>query len=401
MQNDFNTLENEKLTYTAVDIRTLVAENSKHDPSKEVPLMDHLNNELRMLIEFLKPSDDEVVLRRLMVKRIKKLILSGLRGMRRQKIDVRKDYYSHDVFVQEVGAVDMGESESSMEKKGNTRSELEDGGAPRRRQHSANVIKCIGSYATGLYLSGGDIDLTLFTEEEDVLEKLLHFLRRSPLILGRSVIFLSRARVPILRFMDVCRFRYDLSLNQESGVIHTKLVKEILHEQPAIKDMALFLKHFLKCRGLNENRRGGLNSYAQFLMIASFLNLHPLVQSQISIKSNLSVLFMDLFQFYGQDFCYEKAKICLSGYRMKTSSNYLSIEDPTDGSYDPGHLSTNMNAIREAFTHAYKIMDALAKERVGDKYVSISLWIKVSDYEIAWKDNMPKFYKKVIINREI
>ncbi|ELQ75356.1 DNA polymerase sigma [Trachipleistophora hominis] len=402
MQNEVDHVKNENSddSYSAVGIRAFVLDNPAHDPSNNVSLMDHLNNELQNFLNFLRPSDEEMVLRRLMVKRIKKLILSGLRQMRRQQASASGNDSSYNVFTEnmdiKIARALQSDAERRAEKSDTERCDAQEG-----RKRPGNRVKCIGSYATGLYLAGGDTDLSLLTEEEDALEKLSHFLRKSPLILRRSVIFISKARVPILRFVDICHFKYDLSLNQEASLAHTKFVKDILHKQPAIKDMALFLKQFLKCRGLNENRRGGLNSYAQLLMIISFLNLHPLVQNQVSIKANLSVLFMDFFEFYGQDFCYDKAAICSSGYKAKTSNSYLSIEDPTNSSYDVGCLSTKMNVIKEVFMHAYKTMSALARERVGDKYIALPLWVKVCDSEAIWRDNIPRFYKKMIINREI
>ncbi|ELQ75597.1 hypothetical protein THOM_1460 [Trachipleistophora hominis] len=60
-----------------------------------------------------------------------------------------------------------------------------------------------------------------------------------------------------------------------------------------------------------------------------------------------------------------------------------------------------MNAIRDVFTHAYRIMSSVAKERVGDKYIALPLWIKVSDAEITWRENVTKFYKKVVIDKEM
>lgn len=388
----------ESRPYTVFEALTFLNRNPKYDPSRKTSFMDHLNNELRQFIEFLKPSHEEVALRKVMIERVKQLILSGLKEIRRQRMGTESgNDCSTNVSGKGSDLIGGGEIENGKEK-------VEDDKSVAEKNETASyedTVNCFGSYETGLYLPGGDIDLTLFTKEKDALKKLQGYLCDSAFIFTKSVIFLSKARVPILRFMDICHFRYDLSLNQDSGTVHTKFVKKVLQQQPYIKDIALFLKYFLKSRGLNESKRGGLCSYAQLLMIISFLNLHPLVQRQMPITPNLSVLFMDLFLFYGQDFCYDKAKICSYGYKKKDNNNYLSIEDPTDNTHDVGSLSTNMNAIRDVFTHAYRIMSGVARERIGDKYIALSLWIKVSDGEIAWRENVSKFHKKVVIDKEI
>lgn len=373
MNNDYIRFKKvgEERIYSSYNIQSFLSENQKYNRSMNVSFMNHLNDEMLAFIGFLKPSKEERKLRRYMVKRIKKEIISGLEKIRSEKVD-------------------NGGTEN--EKAADTKSK-----SKRRR----NVVKCFGSYSTELYLPTGDIDMTLFTDEEDTLEQLQYVLSKSKLIYQKSIVLFSKARVPILKFMDICNFRYDLSLNQESGIVHSRFIRRILRHKPYIRDMTLFLKYFLKSRGLNESRRGGLCSYAQLLMLISFLNLHPLVQRELPVMSNISVLFMDFFQLYGQDFCYERAKVSIFGYKKKTSSTYLSIEDPTDSSCEVGLLSTNMNAIRDVFFHAYRIMSSAAKECVDNRYVALPLWVKITDNEIVWRDNVIRLYKKIVVDKEI
>lgn len=382
MNGDYIQIRNDpnNRPYNSVNVIEFLNRNEKHNNQKNVQFIDHLNSEIQMFINFLKPSDEEIVLRRVMVNRIKTLILNGVEQIRAEK--------EHIPSNDKVGTKQKNVSNLPGE---SVESDCE----------GRDTVRCFGSYAANLYLPGSDIDLSLFSEEKDALKHLQRILCSSPLIFTKSVIFLSKARVPILRFMDICHFRYDLSLNQKSGVLQTKFVKRVLKQKPYLRDMALLLKYFLRSRQLDKSNRGGLCSYAQLLMLMNFLNLHPLVQRQLPVKANLSTLFMDFFQFFGQDFCYDRARLCFFGYKAKGSDGYLSIEDPTDPDHDVGSLATNMNAIRDVFLHAFRIMAGVAKEKVGDKYVMLSLWVKISDSEINWRDNIIKLHKKVVVNGEM
>lgn len=331
---------------------------------QNVKFIDHLNNEVLDFMDFLEPSEKEIILRKFMVEKIQNIILNDLEKIKK---DSSK---KNDKEMQEKEQVE-------------------------------NSIHCFGSYSTGLYLPGSDIDLTLITSEKDVLKKLQHTLANNPLIFSKSIIFLSKARIPILRFMDICHFRYDLSLNQENGIIQSNFIKTVLKRKPFIRGMVLFLKYFLKIRELNESKRGGLCSYAQLLMICNFVNLHPMIQRGIKHKSNLAVLFMDFFQYFGQDFAYEKAMICYKGYKIKENSNYISIEDPTDESHDVGSLCSNMNAIKDVFFHAFRIMCYVSKEKLGNRYIILPLWVKIGEFEFKWRENVDKFYQQIVVKNEI
>lgn len=68
----------------------------------------------------------------------------------------------------------------------------------------------------------------------------------------------------------------------------------------------MVLKQFLLMRGLNEVFSGGLGSYGLTLMITSFLQLHPRIQSgEIRQEQNLGVLLIQFFELYGKRFNYD------------------------------------------------------------------------------------------------
>lgn len=360
MDDDFIQLKQPSRIYSSTQIKCFLSNSNKSH--KNINFVDHLNDELILFLDFLKPSVEEKILRKVMVEKVKNIIIDDIRSMiKNLNVQYKKD-----------------------------------------KNITENVsVECFGSYETDLFLPGSDIDMTLFTDYEDALKELKTTLAENPLILPKSIIYLSKAKIPILRFMDICFFRYDLCLNQKSGIIQAEFVKKVLTEKPFLKEMVLFLKYFLKIRELNESRRGGLCSYAQFLMICNFCNLHPLIQRGIKFKKNFAIILLDFFQFYGFDFPYQNTTICFDEYKEKDITNFLSIEDPTDIENNVGHLSSNMNAIKDVFAHSFKIMVNLSKEKHGNKYCVLPIWVKIGEFEISWRENVRKFYDKIVVKNEI
>lgn len=373
MDDDFIQIkeDHKERVYTSYDLVSFLRKNGNSE-NRDIKFIDHLNNELVGFLEFLQPSNQEKILRKFMVTKIKDIIMDDLKAM--------------DSIASKNKPIEENRSKK---------------GSNDKQQDQVDTIHCFGSYETNLYLPGSDIDLTLFTKHEDALCKLQISLAKNPLIFSKSIIFLSKARVPILRFMDICHFRYDLSLNQDVSLKQSKFIKENIQKNPSIRYFVLFLKYFLKTRELNESKRGGLCSYAQILMILNFFSLHPMIQRGIKIKPNFAVLILDFFQLFGQDFSYSNAQICCNKYKKKDSNNFLSIEDPVDTSHDVGNLATNMSAIKEVFYHSYKIMSNASKEKLGDKYILLPLWVKIGDYELNWRENVLFFYEKLIVKNEL
>ena len=66
---------------------------------------------------------------------------------------------------------------------------------------------------------------------------------------------------------------FDITLFNENhnGQNCVKLVKDYLRENQLLEPLTLVLKQTLKVWGFNDSYKGGLSSYALFLMIVSFL----------------------------------------------------------------------------------------------------------------------------------
>ena len=65
--------------------------------------------------------------------------------------------------------------------------------------------------------------------------------------------------------------KVDISFNMQSGVTSVALIKEFIHEFPALEYLVLLLKQFLLQRDMNEVWTGGISSYGLILMVVSFL----------------------------------------------------------------------------------------------------------------------------------
>jgi len=81
-----------------------------------------------------------------------------------------------------------------------------------------------------------------------------------------------------------------------NGLECVKLVKQFLSENEIIEPLILVLKQFLKVNGLNDPYYGGLSSYALFLMIVSFLQMHQVPKSLCEV--NLGQVLLNFIQVY-------------------------------------------------------------------------------------------------------
>ncbi|KAF7684090.1 Non-canonical poly(A) RNA polymerase protein Trf4-1 [Astathelohania contejeani] len=247
-----------------------------------------------------------------------------------------------------------------------------------------------GSTSVDLFLSTSDIDIIITPntkyEEEDssYINKILKEVKSILLSSGfvSSIIHLSKARVPIIKCVDrELGLKFDVSVDQQLGMEQVEFIQNEIHKRPVLKKFALLLKYFLKKRMLTETKRGGLCSYAQFLMILHFFEMHPVVPL-IDPEEHLGVLFMDFFQFYGMDFPYRQTAISIRDacYKYNERGSILGIEDPVDESNDVGAGCTNMNIVRDVFQHAYKIMALVFREEINPNESLLSLWMKY-DFE--------------------
>lgn len=257
------------------------------------------------------------------------------------------------------------------------------------------TVSTFGSYECGLFLPVSDFDIVvcpmkMLGNQNTVLKEIRSIILKTDFISTESIIHLSKAKIPILRCADeTFGHRFDISVGHTNGLSQAKYIKKILSEKPYMRPFVVLLKHFLRTRDISESKRGGLCSYAQFLMMLHFFQLHPLVQTQcIDPYENIGVLFMDFFQYYGFNMN-GNAKITIQnpGYRNKDDNNLtFSIEDPIDHTHDAGSLCSNGYAIMDVFNHAYRIMSTVFHKKIPDRKSLSSLWMKKSKAEETWRE---------------
>jgi DNA polymerase sigma len=121
--------------------------------------------------------------------------------------------------------------------------------------------------------------------------------------------------------------------------------------------------------------RGGLGSYGLASLIASFLQLHPKIQSgEIKSDENLGVLLIEFLELYGKKFNYEDCAISITddgSYFLKESKGWydkdrpfsLCVQDVEDPGNDVTKGSFNFRIVKHSFSRAYDILVACIYEQ--------------------------------------
>lgn len=182
-------------------------------------------------------------------------------------------------------------------------------------------LHVIGSFKTGLFLPGSDLDLVLLGRWPALpLRTLERHIEAKKLAQPGSMLVLAHASVPIIQFRDSeTGVKVDLSFNLTDGLATVQLVNMWKLQNPSLRPLVLLLKQLLAERDLSTVYTGGLSSHCLTMMVVSFLQLHPRKEGA---SSNLGVLLLELLQLYGRDFNYSQIGLKLTdggGYVAKNS----------------------------------------------------------------------------------
>ncbi|KAL6060945.1 RNA uridylyltransferase [Balamuthia mandrillaris] len=135
-------------------------------------------------------------------------------------------------------------------------------------------LHLFGSSANDMCLRHGDLDLCLTVDQtlgsrEQIVELLAEILQRNGM---KNVVSLSRARVPIVKFVDPkSRLSCDICVNNLLALYNTRLIAAYAEIDPRLRTMCYIIKHWAKKRQLNEPYRGTPSSYAWVLLVIHFL----------------------------------------------------------------------------------------------------------------------------------
>ncbi|KAL7714584.1 Poly(A) RNA polymerase cid11 [Entamoeba marina] len=124
-------------------------------------------------------------------------------------------------------------------------------------------VHIYGSTLSGLCLNNSDLDLGLLTQypSDSIILRIV-----SEILINNDfdkVQLIETARVPVIKFRDkVSRIHCDVSLNQLSGLYNSEYYLQATKINPLLVHVTLALKHWAKCRKLNDPFHGTFASCA-------------------------------------------------------------------------------------------------------------------------------------------
>ncbi|CUM57012.1 uncharacterized protein AC631_04129 [Debaryomyces fabryi] len=287
-------------------------------------------------------------------------------------------------------------------------------------------VHVFGSCATDLYLPGSDIDMVVISETGDYehrsrLYQLSSFLRNKKL--AKNIEVIAKAKVPIIKFVDpTSNIHIDISFERTNGIDAAKKIRRWLSTTPGLRELVLIVKQFLRSRKLNNVHVGGLGGYSTIILCYHFLKLHPRLSTKnMAVLDNLGSLLIEFFELYGRNFSYDNLIIAidtetdLPKYLLKrkhpvlnTSRNPFSIiiQDPSDPANNITRSSYNLRDLKKAFGGAYQLLVDKCYELNGASYKArigqliLGDIIKYRGKERDFNDDRHKVTNDALINHE-
>lgn len=237
-----------------------------------------------------------------------------------------------------------------------------------------------GSMSTGLLLPLSDIDISLLNvpvSPEEALTTLAREVATAQLCTDLTPQLILKTKVPLVKFLHrLVHVDVDLSVNAGDGKVNTELVCRLCDEYPESRPLITAVKYFLQQREMHEPFRGGLGSFATTLLVISFLQHHPIYTNPATERCNygLGKLLVDFFFYYSRCFNYQRVGISLrdgGNYFMKPPSPPIDpnappqrqppqmiIEDPGNEANNVASSLRNFHNIITAFDHAHMALTA-------------------------------------------
>ncbi|RKO92131.1 hypothetical protein BDK51DRAFT_3880, partial [Blyttiomyces helicus] len=178
-------------------------------------------------------------------------------------------------------------------------------------------LNVFGSYASGLYLPGADLDFVILESSEPLnlsktcIIRRLEKLTRGMCRLASALTVIKAARIPIIKLtVRRSQLKLDISYQQPGGLRAAEYVREMCASIPALGPLCLVLKLFLRNRNLNDYSCQGIGGFALVCWLAAFMKLHPVVfpdrYSDGRKEASLGALLIDFFDFFGSQFDYHR-----------------------------------------------------------------------------------------------
>ncbi|CAJ1459372.1 unnamed protein product, partial [Effrenium voratum] len=213
-----------------------------------------------------------------------------------------------------------------------------------RRRIRAELPRCdlvtFGSAATGLWLPGRDVDLSLQVpglrgriETKQVLHRVASLIHGFS---GDKPENRLAAKMPLLRWVPQAILpSCDITVNNDLAVENSRLVTAYLMAEPLLRKLLIVIKTWAFARGINDRSEGTLSSFALTLMVVHLLQrrqrlpslqdlaiLHGLPRREVQqvdcrfctdsailekerakfSSPSLGACLMDFFKFYGTEY---------------------------------------------------------------------------------------------------
>ncbi|KAK4431715.1 protein HESO1 [Sesamum alatum] len=143
------------------------------------------------------------------------------------------------------------------------------------------TVEPFGSFASNLFTKWGDLDISIELQngsyisspgrkhKQSLLGDVLRALRKKGGF--RRLQFISNARVPILKFESCYNISCDISINNLSGQMKSKMLFWINEIDGRFRDLVLLVKEWAKTHHINDSKAGTLNSYSLSLLVVFHL----------------------------------------------------------------------------------------------------------------------------------
>ncbi|KAG8380743.1 hypothetical protein BUALT_Bualt06G0047800 [Buddleja alternifolia] len=140
------------------------------------------------------------------------------------------------------------------------------------------TVEPFGSFASNLFTRWGDLDISIEVQngsyiscpgkkhKQSLLGDVLRALRKKGSF--RRLQFISNARVPILKLESNYNISIDISINNLSGQMKSKILFWINEIDGRFRDM---VKEWAKAHHINDSKSGTLNSYSLSLLVVFHL----------------------------------------------------------------------------------------------------------------------------------
>ncbi|PHU13924.1 hypothetical protein BC332_15129 [Capsicum chinense] len=172
------------------------------------------------------------------------------------------------------------------------------------------TVEPFGSFVSNLFTRWGDLDISIELPNGSYISSagkkyklsLLGDVLKALRAKGgcRKLQFITNARVPILKFQGNYNISCDISINNLSGQMKSKILYWINMIDGRFRDMVLLVKEWAKAHNVNDSKTGTLNSYSLSLLVVFHFQVRMSSSAHLYLLPSLSPLsFLPYHQWYG------------------------------------------------------------------------------------------------------